>query len=70
MNNTVDSEIFVRVLFLRNFAYAYAKFPENKTIGKWQNHSEVYWYTYIMPKLGIPNVENMSFNDIREIKIL
>ena len=41
--NTVNSEIFARTLILRNFAYAkYAKFRENKTLAKWQNHSVVY----------------------------
>ena len=33
---TVNSEIFVLTLFSRNFAYA--KFGENKTLAKWQNH--------------------------------
>ena len=37
--DTVDSKIFARVLFSGNFAYA--KFRENKTLGKWQNHSVV-----------------------------
>ena len=37
---TVNSEIFARTLFSRNFAYA--KFRENKTLAKWQNHSAVY----------------------------
>ena len=37
---TVNSEIFARTLFSRNFAYA--KFRENKTLTKWQNHSVVY----------------------------
>ena len=37
---TVNLEIFARTLFSRNFAYA--KFRENKTIAKWQNHSVVY----------------------------
>ena len=37
---TVNSEIFARTLFSRNFAYA--KFRENKTLAKWQNHSVVY----------------------------
>ena len=37
IQNTVNSEIFVRVLFLRNFAGA--KFHENKTFAKWQNLS-------------------------------
>ena len=39
---TVNSEIFARTLFSRNFANA--KFRENKTLAKWQNHSVVYWY--------------------------
>ena len=39
-HNTVNSEIFARTLFSRNFAYA--KFRENKTLAKWQNHSVVY----------------------------
>ena len=34
--NTVNSEIFPRVLFSRNFAYA--KFCENKILAKWRNH--------------------------------
>ena len=33
---TVNSEIFVRVLYLRNFAYA--KFRENKILKKWRNY--------------------------------
>ena len=37
--NTVNSEIFARTLFSRNFAYA--KFRENKTLDKLQNHSVV-----------------------------
>ena len=36
---TVNSEIFVRVLFSRNFVSA--KFRENKTLTKWWNHSVV-----------------------------
>ena len=36
---TEKSEIFARTLFSRNFAYA--KFLENKTLAKWQNHSLV-----------------------------
>ena len=39
---TVNSEIFARVLFSRNFAYA--KFRENKILAKWRNLSVVYWY--------------------------
>ena len=38
--STVNSEIFARTLFSRNFAYA--KSCENKTLAKWQNHSVVY----------------------------
>ena len=37
---TVDSEIFARVLFSRNFAYA--KFRENKILAKPRNHSVIY----------------------------
>ena len=39
---TVDSEIFVRVLFLHNFVYA--KFHENKTLAKLQKHPVIYLY--------------------------
>ena len=42
MKSTVNSEIFSRVLFSRNFAYA--KFHENKILAKWRNHSVVYCY--------------------------
>ena len=38
--DTVNPEIFARVLFSRNFAYA--KFSENKILAKWRNHSVVY----------------------------
>ena len=37
---TVNSVIFARTLFSRNFACA--KFRENKTLAKWHNHSVVY----------------------------
>ena len=40
--DSVKSEIFARVLFSRNFAYA--KFRENKTLVKCRNHSVDYWY--------------------------
>ena len=40
IQSTVNSEIFARTLFSRNSAYA--KFHENKTLAKWQNHSVVY----------------------------
>ena len=39
-NDTVNWEIFGRVLFLPNFKYV--KFCEIKTLAKWQNHSVVY----------------------------
>ena len=39
-SDTVNSEIFARVLFSRNFAYA--KFRENKILAKWRNHSVNY----------------------------
>ena len=38
---TLNSEIFGKVLFSRNFAYW--MFPEIKIFTKWQNHSGVYW---------------------------
>ena len=37
---TVNPEIFARILFSRNFAYA--KFRENKTLAKWHNNSVIY----------------------------
>ena len=39
---TVNSDIFAKVLFSRNFAYA--KFRENKVLAKSRNHSVVYFY--------------------------
>ena len=39
-NNTVNPEIFARVLFSRTFAYAH-KFRENKIVAKSHNHSVV-----------------------------
>ena len=36
--HTVNSEIFARTLFSRSLC---AKFRENKTLAKWQNHSVV-----------------------------
>ena len=39
MYNAVNSKIFARVLFPREFAYA--KFREQKPSRKWQNHSVV-----------------------------
>ena len=41
---TVNSEIFARVLFLRNFAYG--KFCENKILAKSRNHSFHYCESY------------------------
>ena len=38
--HTVNSEVFARVLFSLNFAYA--KFRENKMRVKWRNNSVVY----------------------------
>ena len=38
--HTVNLEFFARTLFSRNWAYA--KFRENKTLAKRQNHSVVY----------------------------
>ena len=43
MDITVNTEIFGRVLFSRNFAYA--KFRENKILAKWRNHSVDYEYS-------------------------
>ena len=37
---TVNSEIFARVLFSRDFAYA--KFRANRTLANWRNHSVFY----------------------------
>ena len=37
---TVNSEIFARVLFSRNFAYA--KLGENKILAKWRDLSVIY----------------------------
>ena len=41
-NGIVNSEIFARFLFSRNFANA--KLRESKILAKWQNRSVVYWY--------------------------
>ena len=38
--SSVNSEIFARVLFSRNFAYA--EFRENKILEKWRNYSLLY----------------------------
>ena len=39
-NSTVNPEIFARVIFSGNFAFA--EFRENKTLAIWRNHSVVY----------------------------
>ena len=39
-SNTVNSEIFARVLFSRNFVCA--KLRDNKILAKWRSHSVVY----------------------------
>ena len=36
----VNSDIYARVLFLRNFAHA--KFHENNILAQWRTHSVVY----------------------------
>ena len=52
----------------RNFAYA--KFRENYTLAKCRNHFVVYLCTSIMALSRIFSVTHMSFNAIRENKIL
>ena len=49
-----------------------AKFRENKSLAKWRNHSVIYWCSYIeiMPQSRVFDVTYMSFNAIRENKIL
>ena len=47
--HTVNSEIFARVLFSR--VLADAKFRENFTLAKWQNHTAVY---------GCRNIVNLA----------
>ena len=61
---TVNSEIFERVLFSRDFAYA--KCRENQILAKWRNHSVVYQLRKIMPKSRIFSITNMSYNAILE----
>ena len=66
---TINSKIFARVWFSRNFADA--KFRENKTIAKWRNHSFVYWCSWkIMLQSWIFNIANMPSNVIVKNKIL
>ena len=65
---TVNSEIFARVSFSRNFAYA--KFRENKILAIWRNHPVVYCYRWKMLYSRISNVAHMYFSAIRENKIL
>ena len=40
VTDTVHSEIFTRVVFSRNFAYA--KFRKNKILAKWRHQSAFY----------------------------
>ena len=47
---TLNSEIFVRILFAQNFAYA--KFRENKTLAIWQNHCRLLIYSVGKPCLS------------------
>ena len=63
-----NREIFARVLFSRNFAYA--KFCENKIPTNLRNHSAFYWYRQITTLSRIFNVTDMCFNAIREYKII
>ena len=63
--NTVNSELFARNLFSRNFAYA--KFHESKILAK--------SLCYLLMKVNhviVMNiyVSNMSFNAVRKNKIL
>ena len=44
----------------------YAKFRENISLAKGWNHSDVYWYGWIMPWSRISNVANISFKAICE----
>ena len=67
-STSVNSEIFARALFSRNFALA--KFRENKILTHWQSHYAVYWYKKNTPLTRIFNVANMCFNAIRVNKIL
>ena len=68
--NTVLSEIFARVLFSRNFAYA--KFREHKNLEKRRNPLCRLLIKVKQALVAIFNVANMSFNAsaIRENKIL
>ena len=68
---TVKSEIFMRVLFSQNFAYANMRsFMKNKILVKWRNYS----YHLLMKANHaiVANfyVANMSFNAFLENKIL
>ena len=63
--NTVNFEIFARVLFLRSFADA--KFCEHKTPEKWQNHSVITNGAKPCPS-RILNVANMALTLLAKIK--
>ena len=64
---SVNSEIFARVLFSRNFAYA--KFRENKILAKWWNQCHLLMKLYHVIVANF-YVANLSLNAIRENKIL
>ena len=67
LHDTVNSEIFARVLFSRNFTYT--KFREIKSSVKWRNHCRL----LIKENHALVAnfyVSNMSYNDSRENKIL
>ena len=66
LNITVNSEIFARVLFSRNFAYA--KFRENKILTNWKNHSIVFLYRQITPVLRISTSKICVFTLLAKIK--
>ena len=64
--NTVNSEIFARVLFSR---YIAAKFHENKILTNWRNHCRLLiWVNHAL--VANFNNENIYLNAIRENKIL
>ena len=62
--DTVNSEIFARVLFSRNFAEA--EFRENKSLAKGESTLSF----LMLVNLGIFYMENVFLNAIRENKIL
>ena len=64
---TVNMKIFARTLFSRNFAYA--KFRENKTLAKRNGKITLYVNLAFVANFTY-YITNMSFNAIRENKIL